>query len=265
MSYRHPIKNHEYRQSIGLSQSTLKAFAACPALVPHVEAEAKKPPTPAQALGLVTEAKLFGISFDYVVSPFDSYRTNEAKDWRAKQHAANVIPITQDADEKSTAMVAALRANPTISQLIAKGRASAAIWQPDPATGIIKRALYDFIPDTQFMLDLKTCSDASEHGFARQVASLGYDIQDAYYTDMFEAEFHESRRFVFICVESEAPHLTSTWTIPESNRQIAREKIRLWLDAYKRCQDSGRWPSYTSAVTEIRMPKYSEFVQPVQV
>lgn len=265
MSSRYPIKDHEYRQSIGISQSTLKGFAACPALVPHIEAEAKKPPTPAQALGLVTEAKLFGLAFEYAVSPFDSFRTNEAKDWRAKQQANHVTVITQDADEKSTAMVAALRANTTIAQLISKGRASMAIFQPDNPTGIIKRALYDFVPDTQFILDLKTCSDASEHGFARQAASLGYDIQDAYYTDMFEAEFNERRRFVFICVESEAPFLTATWSIPESHRKIAQEKIRQWLDAYKRCQDSGSWPSYTSAITELRMPKYSEFVQPVQV
>lgn len=265
MSNRWPIKDHEYRQSLGLSQSTLKGMAACPALVPHIEAEAKKPPTLAQALGLVTEAKLFGIAFEYAVSPFDWFRTNEAKDWRAKQQANHVTVITQDADEKSTAMVAALRANPTIAQLVSKGRASMAIWQPDTATGIIKRALYDFVPDTQFILDLKTCSDASEHGFARQAASLGYDIQDAYYTDMFDAEFSERRRFVFICVESEAPFLTATWSIPEANRQIAREKIRQWLDAYQRCHDSGSWPSYTSAITELRMPKYSEFVQPVQV
>lgn len=265
MSHRHPIADHEYRQSIGLSQSTLKGFASCPALVPHIETEAKKPPTPAQALGLVTEAKLFGIAFNYAVSPFDSFRTNEAKDWRAKQQANHVTVITQDADEKSTAMVAALRANPTIAQLISRGRASMAVWQTDDATCILKRALFDFVPDTQFLLDLKTCSDASEHGFARQITSLGYDIQDAYYTDMFEAEFHERRRFVFVCVESEPPHLTATWTIPEANRQIAREKIRLWLDAYKRCQHSDQWPSYTSAVTELRMPRYSEILQPVQV
>ena len=265
MSHRHPIADHEYRQSLGLSQSTLKGFADCPARVLHLESEAKKPPTPAQALGLLTEAKLFGIAFEYAVSPFDSFRTNEAKDWRAKQVANHVTVITQDADEKSSAMVAALRANPTIAQLISRGRASTALWQPDQATGLIKRGLLDFVPETQFILDLKTCSDASEHGFARQAASLGYDIQDAYYTDMFEAEFNERRRFVFICVESEAPFLTATWTIPTDHQQIAREKIRLWLDAYKRCQDSGSWPSYTSAITELRMPKYSEFVQPVQV
>jgi len=160
MSHRHPIADHEYRQSIGLSQSTLKGFAACPALVPHVESEAKKPPTPAQALGLVTEAKLFGIAFEYAVSPFKDYKTDAAKAWRQKQWDNHVAPITQDADEKSTAMVAALRANPTIAQLISKGRASMALWQPDPATGLIKRGLIDFTPDTQFILDLKTCSDA---------------------------------------------------------------------------------------------------------
>ena len=264
MSHRHPIADHEYRQSLGLSQSTLKAFAACPALVPHVESEAKKPPTPAQALGLVTEAKLFGIAFDYAVSPFKDYKTDAAKAWRQKQWDNHVAPITQDADEKSTAMVAALHANPTIAQLISRGRASMALWQPDPATGLIKRGLIDFTPDTQFILDLKTCSDASEYGFARQAESLGYDIQDAYYTDMFEAEFQERRRFVFICVESEAPFLTATWALSEKDRQIAREQIRLWLDAYKRCQDSGSWPSYTSAVTELNM-RFSRAPQPVQV
>lgn len=264
MTHKHPISDHDYRSSIGIPQSTLKGFAKCPAYVRWLEQEHKRPPTESQALGLMVEHLLFGIAFRHAISPFDSFKTNEAKAWKAEQQANNITVLTQKAADEAAIMVEALHRNPEVEKLIAHGRPSVALFGEHKATGLLRKGLLDFVPDDQFILDLKTSQDPSEFGFGRQVASYRYDVQAASYSRLFEDVFNEKRTFVFIVVSNKEPFLTATYYLRPDQIASAEAQYEYWMKRYAECDAADHWPGYTSALTALNVPKYIEIpVEPL--
>lgn len=256
MIHKYPINDHEYRSALGIPQSVLKGFNRCPAYVQYLESEHRRPPTDNQALGLYVEHKLFGTAFRHVISPYDSFRTNEAKGWRAEKQAENYTVLKQEQVDAASAMIDALNANPIVRQLIRKGRASVALFG-NHSTGLLRKGLIDWVPDDiDAIVDLKTTADASERGFGLAVARFRYDVQAASYAEAFEQAFQERRKFVFICVENTEPYLTATWTLQPEQLASAMEQYHLWMRRYAECCALDQWPQYTNAVQMLEVPRY---------
>lgn len=263
------IENYEYRKSLGISQSTLKGFDECPAYVRYLEGEERKYPTDEMIIGSVVESELLGTEFRFEESPYDDYRTKEAREWRDGLKKAGVPIVTQSMKERIRAMLVAAGAA-FGHAAIGNGTSSIGIWREDPATGLLRRGLIDWVPypytRKSVIVDLKCLADPSPAGFARAAVNFRYDIQEAYYTRLFQEEFGETtrRRMEWWVVGNTEPHLTGVYYIPERFIQAADAQINFWLGLYKKHTDEKSWPSYTAAgAVEVDFPKFFTPFSPV--
>jgi len=144
------------------------------------------------------------------VSPYDSYRTKEAREWRDAQFAAKLILATKDdielAKQAAKMLTETCKASADIfakskSQVIIAGR----------VLDVKVKGLVDLAPEGEdFLADLKTVSDFSTEGFAKAVSNFGYHVQAGIYLNLWNAMFPDDQRtrFKFVWQESEAPFET---------------------------------------------------------
>jgi len=144
------------------------------------------------------------------VSPYDTYRTKEARDWRDAQLAAKLILATKDdielAKQAAKMLTETCKASADIfakskSQVIIAGR----------VLDVKVKGLVDLAPEGEdFLADLKTTSDFSAEGFAKAVSNFGYHVQAGMYLNLWNAMFPDDQRtrFKFVWQESEAPFET---------------------------------------------------------
>lgn len=248
--------DHVYRRAEGVNQSTLKNFSDCPAAVLLAETT-KSVPSKSQVLGLLTESYVFGTRFVYTKSPFDSYRTKEAKEWRDSVLLSGQVIVTDEQLADAQAMAEAVKSYAPAASLLRRGAPSTAVYRHDPETGLRLKGLLDWqteetlVNGKPIIVDLKTAADPSPRGFAKAVAEWRYDVQDAWYTDLWREETEEDRQFVFIVVGNEAPFAVGVYILRDEQRAAAREQARVWLRKYAEHKASGVWPASYSQEIEF--------------
>ena len=116
---------------------------------------------------------------------------------------------------------------------------------------LVKCAI-DGISDDGYIYDLKTCEDASPHGFLSAVRKYRYNLQAYFYRHAVEAAYKcRVLGFRFIAVEKEPPFCTAIYELgPELMTNAAFDFERA-LTAYKTCTASGEWPGYQKEITTI--------------
>jgi hypothetical protein len=108
------------------------------------------------------------------------------------------------------------------------------------------------------LVDLKTCDDASNAGFARQIARMGYAFQAAWYIDVYEAATDiRVLAFLFAPVETEYPHACNVIQVDPADIDRAREINRELLTRFAQCQRSGHWPGYGDGVEQVSLPPWT--------
>lgn len=150
------------------------------------------------------------LSESIAISPYDSYRTKEARDWRDAQLAAKLILATKEdvelAKQAAKMLTETCKASADIfakskSQVIIAGR----------VLDVKCKGLVDLAPEGEdFLADLKTINDFSAEGFAKAVSNFGYHVQAGMYLNLWNAMFPNDQRtrFKFVWQESEAPFET---------------------------------------------------------
>ena len=111
------------------------------------------------------------------------------------------------------------------------------------------------------LIDLKSTGDLDIGRFIRTTISLGYDIQGALYTRLFERE-----RFMLLVVESKPPYDVVAFELKQSqldagwrgftNRYAdhvlgAKELLHL----YKQCEEQNYWPGRSDELIEVHAPE----------
>ena len=174
----HPISFSEYRNLPGIANSLLKLIDRSPAHLRHA-ADTPRVATPAMLKGSLTDHLLFGTELAYVVSPFDEFRSKEAKEWREQQREAGIAIFTSDVMNEVRAMVEAVQAHPAAQEILRAGRSQVAL--TSEIAGVNCKGLLDWVPDEiASIADLKTTEDASPEAFARHIVNMGYDAQAAF-------------------------------------------------------------------------------------
>ncbi len=121
-------------------------------------------------LGHCVHKLVLGAGEEIAVRPaeFDSYRTKASQAWLAEQREARRIPVTPEQYEQAKAMADALLADEYAGRLMRQpGRAEMAMFWQDPATGVWRRILVDYLPERPgpaksiLIVDVKTCESAS--------------------------------------------------------------------------------------------------------
>jgi exodeoxyribonuclease VIII len=116
---------------------------------------------------------------------------------------------------------------------------------------LVKCAI-DGISDDGYIYDLKTCEDASPHGFLQAVRKYRYNLQAYFYRHAVEAAYKcRVLGFRFIAVEKEPPYATAVYELgPELMTNAAFDFERA-IKLYKDCTASGEWPGYQKEITTI--------------
>ena len=259
----HPIDVHTYRQHPAINISSLKAFSRSPAHA-MVGFEEEKETTDAMNIGSLLDHKVLGTPYLWTTSPFDDYRTKEARSWRDEQTERGVTVFKQDAIETVERMVEAVREHPVAGRLLAEpGKAQVGMFGVfetglDEAIECLKvnccerKGLIDWLPDTTpVIVDLKKCRDASKAGFRRQIGQLRYDVQAAYYRDLYRDITGETRAWQWICVEDQAPYAVAVYQLDTESLDKGSSTWQSWIRQWMVCEDTDSWPGYNGDSTQI--------------
>ena len=105
------------------------------------------------------------------------------------------------------------------------------------------------------IVDVKTCEDASPHGFARACATYGYHRQDAFYSMSHHAEYGEWPEFKFIAQEKKPPYSCVVYELCIAAKENGAWLVERDLARYRECLESNEWPSYPNNY-DLSIPIY---------
>lgn len=189
-----------------------------------------------------------------VISPKFDRRTKDgrlaAQEWEA-EHASMEI-ISADEMAEIAGMRESLFAEPKIRLYLEDFQAGReVVWRwINPESGLACKCRTDLEDhDGAWVLDYKTCQDASPDGFLRTVKFWGYDLSAAHYIEGTECE-----RYGWIAVESKPPYACCLYWLSPSNgfRRIQEFRIEKLLDLnHYKCRPDEIWPSYCGGEGEI--------------
>lgn len=258
----------DYHSNSAIGHSSLVRIIRSPA---HYREYATHPLEPTAAMQFGTafhtallEWDLFGKTF--VAAPKFDRRTKEGKAQALSWEAENTgkIALTPDQMEAIGRMVISVRQHKGARRLLDSGLAETSGFWLDDLTGIECKIRPDFLKtesETTIagIVDVKTCVDASSNGFSKAVATMGYDVQAAFYQDGMKALSGKTIPFYFIAIEKEAPYAVAVYQASEAMLEIGREKYRAALELLDWCFSNNSWPSYQPGgeIEMIDLPRWA--------
>ncbi|MDT9046472.1 MULTISPECIES: PD-(D/E)XK nuclease-like domain-containing protein [Enterobacteriaceae] len=198
----------------------------------------------------------------------DAKIADELKQQYAASNAGRTI-ITIEERDQLYAMRDAVMAHPAANALLtgAKYVTEVSAYATDPDTGELRRVRPDLWRFDGIVGDVKTTDDASPEGFARSIATWGYDVQHPYYLDTLNLALQQqvdcsvkhptsARQFVFLVVEKKPPHAVAVYVLDAASVDLGRAKYRASLNTYAECKRTGVWPGYGDKVQTISLPQW---------
>lgn len=244
-----------------VSKSLIADFMADPAAW---KASPPKATTSAMAAGslldcLLTTPREF--SERYTVSPYDSFRTNEAKAWRDKMEANGVEVVTQDKIDHANAQVSAIMAHDAARKLLSGSKRQVA-FRHGTKYGFASKGLIDVVPtDFETLVDIKTCQASaleSRRGLQRHIFDWEYHIQAGAYCEGYSiASGSERTRFKFIFVTSTAPFRVAVIELPLAAIMFGADQYRAGMARFADCIERDRWPSIWDGEQTLDLPEYA--------
>lgn len=214
-----------------------------------------KEPSAALDFGKAAHALLLGdedFAAGYVVSPFDSFRTKAAQEWR---DAEKRTVITEADYQHICNMAEALHAHGLPDVIFGGEPEVSLIWQDK--TGVWVKARPDALPETGDLGDLKTTADASREACIREITKRGYDMQMALAIEGMERVLgRKPPATVLIFVQKSPPYTVTAIPISEDALYWARCRNRRAIDTFASCLESGVWPSDGDDMREYELPAW---------
>lgn len=190
-------------------------------------------------------------------SPSSLERQAWWKQWDA-DNAGRMILSESDYD-RARFMADSVRAHPVARGLLVGGEREVTFRWVDEETGVSCKARADLYAGGEFLMDLKTCRDASHEGFARAVASYTYDLQAAHYVEGIRANGDGIKWFVFLAVESEPPYVCQPYLLDSNAEQRGYALRRRAITRQALCLKENRWPGYSDKLEQITLPAWAHY------
>jgi exodeoxyribonuclease VIII len=250
------IKDSDYRNATGLSQSSLKHFLISPA---HYLASTEEhiEPTKAMQFGTAFHAHLLQANPEehYAVKIKVDGRSKEGKLYNEQFALENASKVVIDSDEKSkiVCMAEEVMGHATAGKLMQSlTHREFAVFGTNH--GIRLKGLIDGYNEKEgIVIDLKTAEDASPAGFRKAIWDRGYALQQVHYTWLLTNAGKPVNAFYFIAVEKEPPYAVGVYKI---NADSLTKSFKIWddaLDSFFVCQASGVYPAYSENPVEITL------------
>lgn len=196
---------------------------------------------------------------------FDSWRTNEAKTWKAKQEADGRTVLLPAQLEQIRGMARALARHPLVQAGILNGEIEQSMIFRDK-TGVYLKNRPDSVPnDSGDFCDLKTTRKFGE--------DLDREIFGGYRYDMAAALTKWAAKevlglnmasFSFVFVESEPPHCVEVVTLKLEDIEEAEADLRVAIDTFAYCLKTENWFGPSGTQSDARYAHKPEWVQKSQ-
>lgn len=197
----------------------------------------------------------------YLIAPEGDKRRKAVKDEWEQFNASlgDREPISAADWSTSYAIAQRIRSNAVGRELLTgEGSREVSVYWTDAETGVRCRMRPDFAPaELPELIDLKSCTDASERAFTRSAWNLGYHITAAWYTDGWKAATDEERGYVFAAWEKEPPYAVRWYYAEYDVLQAGREEYRRLLRQYAECRATDVWPGYEEIIVPLYLPAWA--------
>lgn len=234
-----------------LSFSALKAFAKSPNH--YLQYIQDKPDSEAMAFGRAFHAAILEpevYAEQFVIAPKVDRRTKDGKaTWEEfVKLSQDKTVLTHEQAELIETMKAAVMGNQIAADLL-KACSSYEDAREGTIAGVPFKAVADGVGGT-WVLDIKTCQDASPEGFERTAHNSMYHEQAAIYQAIFNCE-----RFYWIAVEKDAPYNVAVYAQDaDANRKALRRVVGL---AEKFQEWDGEPRGYFDGIATLNLPRWA--------
>jgi exodeoxyribonuclease VIII len=126
----------------------------------------------------------------------------------------------------------------------------------DAGHGIEGKCKPDYIVADGWVLDVKSCLNASPRSFRKQAYDLGYDIQAQYYLEGCHANRVATRGFRFIAVEKTKPYAPAVYEASPMLLTCGTERIQKALALLAKCRADNHWPGYPEEIMTLDPPAW---------
>lgn len=211
--------------------------------------------------GHAAHAEVLGTGMDIVEVIADDWRTKAAQQTRDSIRAEGKTPLLTKDLAKVHEMADALRSHETAATLLSNGKAEQSLYWRDQATGIMRRARPDWLPNPTgsrlVIPDYKTAVSADENDFAKAAGDYGYHCQAPWYIDgIVELGIHPDPEFVFVVQEKEPPYLVNVVQLAPEALELGRQLNRIAIETYVTCRQTGIWPGYGEDIKLVDLPPW---------
>ena len=178
----------------------------------------------------------------YAFSPFDSFRTNDAKAWRNRMVNGGKYVMTEKDRDLIYAIRDALVEEPAIQHVFDKdGEIETSLISLDAETGLWKKARPDVVPVNPILTDLKVVSDASRRAVEFSVLDYNYHMQLGLAAEVMEDVLGiKTEEYWLILVEKEPPHCVAFAEIDPDLIAWGRVLNRAAMRRFADCLSKGR-------------------------
>lgn len=177
------------------------------------------------------------------------------RDWNAENKGRERLSASDY--DRIQGMAASVMAHPVARGLVQGGDRETTFRWVDEETGIACKSRADLYASGEFLMDLKSCRDASPDGFARAVATYGYATQQAHYVDGIRSNGDAIRWFVFLAVETEAPYVCQPHLLDARAEQHGFDQRQRAMRRLQNCLQTNHWPGYSDRLNELALPAYA--------
>lgn len=266
-----PCPSPSLTQSIAkilIDESPAHARLAHPRLVPPVAEDAAEEDTAekydaVKAIGNAAHAALIGRGRDIAEGNFDSWRSKDAKTFKAEALASGKIVILSKHLARAQDMIKAAS-----YQLDAAGHRDAfrkgngevvLAWREGD---VWFRTMIDWLVDTTKPYDYKSTGlSVAPHVVVDRPSLEGWDIQAAMHErglDALDPTNAGRRTFHYINQENEPPYALVPVRISEHDLTMGRKKLDYAIEIWRRCMELNTWPLYPADTVMSRPRAWTE-------
>ncbi len=259
------ISNENYHAGPGVSKSQLDDIADTPALyLWRKNAPVDTTKTKTLDLGTAFHCRVLEpeeFSNRFIVAPEFNRRTTagkeEEKAFLMECASTGKTVITAEEGRKIELMYQSVMALPLGQWLVeSAGHAESSIYWEDPETGILCRCRPDkIIPEFHWIMDVKTTADIQR--FKTTYYDYRYHVQDAFYSDGYEAQFGVLPTFVFLVASTTVEcgrYPVEIFMMGEEAKLAGQQEYHRNLRTLADCLNTDEWP----AIKTLSLPRWAK-------
>lgn len=214
--------------------------------------------SPSADLGSILHARFSGDETPIKIVDAATWQGKAAKEAYEQNSASGAYSMLTGDQDTVDGMFAALNAHSEAHRLLVEVAGAWEVSVFSEVDGVPSRCRFDRLLDDGTAVDLKTTKEPpSPKDLARAVINYGYDIQRAHYETVGEAAGIDIQRFMFVFVQSVAPHHVTVVELDDAFLERGHQLRDLALSRWLHPTMVDPYPGAREALI-LTMPRWAE-------